>query len=272
MTKRRKRKIIATAIIAAALVSFLVAGCYNSPRLTRLDVPLRNLPPGLDGLKIVQISDLHYRPPFDLYDEVLELVSGENPDIIVITGDLVDDRQYVDKCVEYLRKLKAKHGIWAIRGNWEYWSEIDIPAFERDAAEAGVTFLVNESARVDLPGGTLWLVGVDDPFTRHNDLGKAMSEVPPDAAMVLLAHSPDIFDEASGANVSLVLVGHTHCGQIRLPLVGPVWTPSPTMREYDAGMFRKGDTRMYVNAGIGVSGVKFRFFCRPEVTVITLRP
>lgn len=271
MRRRKTILCIATFLLLCCGVAVYLDGCRNTLCVARLDIPLQNLPPELDGVKIVHLSDLHYKPPYDLYEDVLRRVNAERPDIIVITGDLIDDPRYADACIAFLGKLKAVHGKYAVRGNWEHWSRIDLKSFEASAANSGVVFLVNKNTVVDIGGKTLRIAGVDDPFTEHDDLVKACGGIPEGEPLILLAHSPEIIDKAAAAKMGLVLAGHTHGGQVCLPLIGPLYTPSPEMRTYSRGLFQKGGTRMYVNVGIGVSGTNFRFFCPPEITVITLR-
>lgn len=271
MTKRQRRLLVVAGLVVSLAVFTYFVGCSNSPTITRLDVTLKDLPATMNGIKIVQLSDLHFKPPYELYDKVASLVNAENADIIVITGDFIETTAEEGKCVEFLGALKAKHGKYAVLGNWEHWSGVNRAEFQNAATQAGFTFLVNGSAAVDLPGGKLWLAGVDDPFTHHDHLDKALEGVPQGKPTILLAHAPNIMDAAKAKEMSLVLAGHTHGGQVRLPLIGPLYTPEREMRKYDRGMFREGETRMYVNSGIGVSTVNYRFFCRPEITVITLR-
>jgi hypothetical protein len=268
--KKRRPVFACLTVSLVALISF--AGCCYSPVINRIDVVLKDLPPEMQGVKVVQLSDLHIKPPYDLYEKVVSLVNAENADIIVITGDLFDHAQYTGETLELIGSLRARHGKYAVFGNWEHWAGADLQEFRNGAAGAGVTILVNQNAPVDLPGGKLWLAGVDDPFTHRDDIDKALEGIPGGRPKILLAHAPNIMKKAREHGMSLVLAGHTHGGQIRLPLIGSVfYLAQPKMLKYSKGMFRKGETQMYVNAGIGVSTIKYRFLCRPEITVITLR-
>jgi predicted MPP superfamily phosphohydrolase len=154
---------------------------------------------------------------------------------------------------------------------------------------------VNENAPVAICGKTLWIAGTDDPFRGDARLDWALAGIPDGEAVIVLAHSPDILPYAAVMRVSLVLVGHTHGGQVRLPLIGPVYAMTPTMSKfaagmyhrdqthfeasdmrnslkYSAGMFRDDQTQMYVNSGIGLDATyPHRLMCRPEITVFTLR-
>lgn len=271
MSKRNRRLLIIMGFLVCLAAYVYFAGCSNSPQIKRIDVVLRDLPAKMDGTTIAQLSDPHFKPPLDLYDKVAERVNARNPDIIVITGDFLDTAGYADKCFEFLARLKAKHGKYAICGNWERWSVMPDKEFRAGVENAGFTLLVNQNVRVNLPTGKLWLAGVDDPFLHRDKLDDAHAGIPAGEPMLLLAHAPNIIDKAKEKGISLVLTGHTHGGQARLPLIGPLYVPEPEFRKYSLGMYREGGTRMYVNAGLGVSTIKYRFFCRPEITVITLR-
>jgi uncharacterized protein len=130
--------------------------------------------------------------------------------------------------------------------------------------------LRNQSDSLNVGGRQLWLLGVDDLYLDQDDLPAAMADVPKGATTILLCHSPDIAEEATAANIDLVLSGHTHGGQVRLPFLGPLVVPIHDT-QYVAGLFTSGHTQLYVNRGIGMVYPPIRFKARPEVTLLTLR-
>ena len=167
-------------------------------------------------------------------------------------------------CRQVLTRLRAPLGAWAVRGNWENWRpSINERAFYESA---GVHFLLNSSA----PVGGLWLVGLDDEASGRPDLDAALRGVPRGAWTLALFHSPTYLDQAAG-RCNIALAGHTHGGQVRLPFLGPLWLPRGCGR-FVEGWYEERGTRMYVSRGIGTSILPIRFFCRPELDLITLTP
>jgi predicted MPP superfamily phosphohydrolase len=214
-------------------------------------------------LKIAHLSDLHTREFGRRERAVLALLEAEKPDVIVVTGDTLSGDGSYDHVRELLSKLRAPLGVFVVRGNWENFR----PAKnERQLyASAGVNFLLNESRSVR---GNVWLVGFDvTTWLRPNEQA-ALSAVPPESYLIALYHMPVLFDHLPG-KVRLALAGHTHGGQVRIPLFDPVWLP-PGTGDYLEGWYEKNGSRMYVTRGVGTSVLHFRFACRPEVAFLTL--
>jgi predicted MPP superfamily phosphohydrolase len=185
----------------------------------------------------------------------------------------VDRPDKIDLCLTTVRQIKAKYGVWAVLGNWDHWMDKPQELVQK-LRQAGIGVLVNQHAKIDVDGTPLYLVGVDDPFTGKDRLDKALAGVPlgdQRALVILLAHSPDIFESAQQKALPLALVGHTHGGQVRLPLIGPIFTITSTMRKYSVGLFEEDGSQMYVNRGIGWSQTSLRLLCSPELTIITLQ-
>lgn len=238
-------------------------------------IKINNLPNKLNDLKIAHLSDLHVKENISIYREIVAKLNEIKPDLIFLTGDFVEESSNIEKCIEIVRHFKAKYGVWAVLGNWDYWMG-DPQELVKRLNEVGINILINDSKKININSTTLYLIGVDDPFTRKDNLNKAVEGInfneihSGEAFAILLAHSPDIFELAKQIKIPLTLAGHTHGGQVRLPFIGPVYSLTPTMRKYSVGLFMEGNSQMYVNPGIGWSQVNFRFLCPPELTILNL--
>jgi predicted MPP superfamily phosphohydrolase len=218
LTKILKRIVLSVTILILSLVLLFFYARQVEPNLLlvcKSQVSITNLPKELTGIRIVQISDLHGKlfPANKLIDKVNAL----KPDILVITGDVLDpfhrDYSYIH---QVLGPMQAKYGKYYVSGNNEYDAKLSWDEMEKAYRQAKVTILHNRSTRINYKGSYLWLVGVDDPNTERDRLDQAMRGTDR-APKILLAHSPEIINKASGANIDLVLVGHTLGGQVRIP-------------------------------------------------------
>ncbi len=215
-------------------------------------------------LKIAQLSDLHTRGLGRRERRILAILEAEKPDLIVVTGDSVSSwRTSYPKCREVLARLHAPLGVWLVRGNWENWRPVKNERAFYEAA--GVRLLVNASQAVQ---PDVWLVGLDDPWSGTPRPEAALAGVPPGTFTIALFHSPYFFDWMAG-RCNLALAGHTHGGQVRLPLVRPLWLPGGCGR-FLAGWYVERGSQMYVSRGLGMSVLPMRFLCRPELAIITL--
>lgn len=252
--------------------------------VVKKDIGLRGLSAEFDGLTIAQLSDIHldeFTEPF-LLREAIDAVNQANPDMVLLTGDYVSAQVLPQKltvdavwqCSKLLSSLQCKQR-YAVFGNH------DIFAGEEHVGEAlkyhGMTVLRNAYVPIERGASRIWLSGLDDPCEGQPDADLAIPARIRNQAnepVILMCHAPDYVDQlrmhSAGQAVSLVLSGHTHGGQIQLPVIGPLWLP-PGGRKYVQGLFHLGTTQLYVNRGIGSVGAPFRFNCRPEITVFTLR-
>ncbi len=225
-------------------------------------------PPGAHlskPLKIAHLTDLHSNGVGRREQKLLAILQQEKPDLIVVTGDSVSRDPNSRSTLEVLRRMKAPLGVYAMRGNWEAWiyKGNDKALFTR----AGVKYLVNEAAEV---APRVWLVGIDDAGSGTPNFDSAVREIPSGNFIIAAFHSPAFFQRVGG-RAPLVLAGHTHGGQVRIPGLPPLWLPRQS-RPYVEGWYEEKGSRMYVSRGIGMSLLPVRFSCRPEVALITVQP
>jgi hypothetical protein len=251
----------------------------NRPRIVRRDFSLSRWPERLNGFTIALLSDFHFDPYFSVHPlhTAVPLVNGLHPDLIVLTGDFVsaplfgDDAKgalAAEPCAKVLRQMTAPHGLWAVMGNHDFNTD---QAHVIHALQAeGIRVLENESTAIERDGARFWLAGVNDVLSRTADLSETLRKVPTGEAVVLLAHEPDFADEASKFPIDLQLSGHSHGGQVRIPLLPPLYLPAMA-KKYVLGAYQVGPLPLYTNAGIGTVGVPVRLNCPPEITLITLK-
>ncbi len=233
-------------------------------------IHLKRLPAALDGLRIVQLSDIHHSP-FTGTEQILRAIETTNnlrPDIIALTGDYVShERGYAAPCAEMLGRLRARYGVYAVLGNHDHWTDAALIA---DLFRlAGIRVLVNEGMRFEQRGASFWLAGVDDTMVGLEDLPLALAGSSEDEMKLLLAHNPIILRRAARAGVDLVLSGHTHGGQV-------TWRSERNAsgrprRRLLRGLGQRGDTQIYVTRGLGTSVLPIRYGCLPEVSLLELR-
>lgn len=241
-----------------------------------IDVTLPRLPQALAGLRIAHFSDLHLGFHFAAKDlpPLVAAVNALQPDMVCFTGDLVDysiPQSEAVSAVIALSQLSAPFGKFGVLGNHDYYSG-QTNQLVGYAEHAGFRMLRNEAVRLELNGEPWWIAGVEDQFAGEPDLAKALRGVPGQEWTMLLSHCPDYADTALRQSVDLQLSGHSHGGQVRIPGYGAVFTPRHGSKYVD-GLYSLGEGKLqvYVNRGIGVSTLPFRFACRPELTLLTLR-
>jgi predicted MPP superfamily phosphohydrolase len=236
----------------------------------RLDLPLSGLDRPLHGFKIAFLSDFHTERFSEHDEEALSIAASLDPDVLCLGGDLVQGKDAAKAADEMLSRCRASLGCAAVPGNWERWSRTGDEILPLSCARHGVEWLRNRHVVVRKGGAHLVLAGVDDPFVGAPDLDAALSGAPPGALRVLLCHAPGFAPNVPPGAVSLMLAGHTHGGQVRLPLLGALWTPGCS-GPFEQGLYHVAGTPLYVSRGVGMSLVPVRFLCSPEVTLVTLR-
>ncbi len=257
--------------VGGAVYSWLVEPDWL--QVEPVEIPLPNLPAGLEGLRIAQISDIHAGldlPPERL-EQAVEMVAALDPDLVVMTGDWVTyDPADAGPAARTVARLTPPLGIYSILGNHDHWTHAERVAAEVQAA--GLSLLRNSYTPITVNGENLWLAGVDDIWEQQHDLEAARAGAPAGAPVILLAHEPDYADTvAADGRVNLQLSGHSHGGQMDFPLVGAPVTPR-WAKKYRRGLYQVGEMALYVNRGIGTVRPAVRFNCRPEITLITLIP
>ena len=240
------------------------------PVVRRLRVEFAGLPEGLEGFRILQVSDLHIDGTDGLAEVLADQLASLPVDLCVLTGDYrFDIRGPCDQVYPRMRRVlaavRSHHGIVGILGNH------DCADIAVELEEQGVRMLINEHARIGPPNHPLWVIGVDDPhFYGCDDLTAGLRGVPRKGFKLLLAHTPEMYREASDAGIDLYLSGHTHAGQIRLPGIGPLLTLADCPRAFTYGHWRHGEMQGYTTAGVGCSLLPVRFGCPPELVVLEL--
>ncbi len=234
---------------------------------TEHQVVIPNLPETLRGLKVVQLTDLHRSrlTPDNLIKHAVAMANAENPDLILLTGDFVtEDTADIVPCGHLIAPLRARLGVYAVLGNHDYTS--DAPAVVRMLKHSGITVLMNESIE---PGKGLWLTGLEDDRHGHPNSVKAFAGIPGNSAVIAMIHNP-AYSEKIAAYPCFALSGHTHGGQVRVPILTSRELRRIGAKHYRAGWYDVGKVKLYVNRGIGKVGVPIRFRCRPEIAVFTL--
>lgn len=276
MESRPTRRDILGRLALAGMASAAGAYVYGSRierniiTTERVCLLLPDLPDELVGFRIVQLSDLHLRPVTmpETIEKAVAAANGLDPDLLVVTGDFITERgNDSEELGELLRSLKTRHGLFGVLGNHDCWHQPWKVARDMDAA--GVRMLINAGTEINVKGVKLWLGGIDSVWAGRPDLKKALPPRPGQPTL-LLAHEPDYADVVMGENRHLIqLSGHSHGGQVRVPLLGPP-VKVKWGSKYLQGAYRLGKVRLYVNRGIGCTGRGVRFACPPEITEITL--
>jgi hypothetical protein len=262
--------------------ALLVRGALVEPRrlaLTHLAIASERLAPGSEPLRLLHISDVHIERAAVREAAVLSLAERAAPDLILITGDYANtsfktDPQTHDDIRAFLGRLSAPHGVYAVMGSPTVDLQDVVPPLFQGT---GITLLRDERRRVDLGDGrTVTLFGVDC----HHDIpedAEALAALRPEdcdgGPSVLLYHSPELLHQAVNHGLDLYLCGHTHGGQVRMPVVGALVTFSKLGRRYAMGHYHEGRTHLYVTRGVGFEGLsapRVRFLCPPEITLVTI--
>ncbi|MGH8059390.1 MAG: metallophosphoesterase [Candidatus Entotheonellia bacterium] len=232
---------------------------------------LPNLSPALQGLRLVQLTDIHVGNFLkqERLEEYVRVVNELGPDLVALTGDFIGSSpQFIRPCAKALGKLRAKQGVFACLGNHDHWVGAHTMTSALEAA--GVEVLRNEGRRLLIRDVPLNVAGVDDPWRGTADFDQALADLHPAAPTVLLCHQPDLFPAAARRGVALTLSGHYHGGQIKLPLPGFSLSPAHLISRFVEGLYRSGRSQLYVSRGIGVTGPPIRLNARPEITLLHL--
>lgn len=265
----RRKFLLGGAVIGTGLLG---DGFFRQPtslEIRQVRLPVQKIPTG-KSLRIVHLSDLHLHRFSDYFERVALETNELRPDLILLTGDYVEEERNLTGVLEFLRRLKAPAGVFAVQGNWEYWALIEGERLQRSFAEVGVNLLIDQRADVNWNGMPISLLGIDFP-SASGSLQRLVDSADTDRVNVTLSHVPAFQHEILAGKSDLILCGHTHGGQVRLPFVKPFHLPRHS-GDFVDGLYHVGATRLpiYVSRGIGTSIMPVRFFCPPEICLIEL--
>lgn len=240
-------------------------------KIEKLSLSVPHLPAYWVGKKIAFISDLHSSPEVrpSFFENAFSLINGEKPDVILMAGDYVTGSvRYMEPLARELRKLNPAgeaDGKIAVLGNHDYWT--DSKKVTDGLERAGFRVTVNERVKLGPAGSELYIMGTDDLWSGAISLPALYRDLDINKiASIVLTHNPDIFPVAAEDGIPVILAGHTHGGQVYIPLIGAPISPSPFVR----GFYRRGKTLMYVTRGLGLISPAVRFNCPPEISLFTL--
>jgi hypothetical protein len=276
----RRNFLLGSGATAAGLALYSGEIARHEISIVTQEIVIAKLPAAFHNLRIAQISDIH----FDEYTEpsflrrVVAQVNSLAPDLVLLTGDFISvvpmGQKFaygaIFRCADVLRGLTCPLRM-AVMGNHDTF--LGAPDIREGLATASIPLLVDQSIPIERDGQRLWIVGIEEPLTGHPNLDVAIPRRP-DGPVILMSHGPDyadtIFAHPRGQHVDLVVSGHSHGGQIRLPFLGALKLPEGA-KKYSEGLYRIGPMQLYVNRGIGAVGVPFRLNCPPEITLFTLK-
>lgn len=280
----KKRKFIILAVVAAfllALIAWIIWG-NTALELNTYTVSSAKLPQSFDGYRIAHISDLHNAEMGKDNEKLLAMLWDADPDMIAITGDLIDSRNTdIEVALQFVRAAVKIAPCYYVTGNHEARVN-EYGELKARMEAAGVTVLEDVRTEISMEGETITLIGVNDPSYQTDYLfgdsetvmNTKLEELHTenDGFTILLSHRPELFDTYADHDIDLILSGHAHGGQFRLPFIGGLVAPNQGLfPEYDAGIYTEGNTNMLVSRGIGNSILPFRINNRPEVILIELQ-
>jgi uncharacterized protein len=239
------------------------------PQVTQVRIASPKVPRGSRPVRIVHLSDLHCDARPRLEERLPDLIAAQHPDVIVFTGDAINSPEGLPVFRRCMTRLAEIAPTFAVRGNWDvwYWPNLDL------FGGTGVQELRGEAVGKVIDGTPVCVAGV--AYDSEQQIGRVLGPIPAEALTVFLYHTPDEFEAVAQRRADVYCAGHIHGGQIALPLYGALITLSKYGKQYEAGLYRVGETWLYVNRGIGMEGGRMprvRFCSRPEVTVIEIHP
>ena len=282
MKKPNKKTVLIVSVLVILCLGIWTLWGNIALEVNEYEIVSDRIPEAFAGFRIAQVSDLHNKDFGEGYGQLLTLLSEINPDIIVVTGDLIDSRQPdLDIALEFAWQAGKIARVYFVSGN----HEARIPEYEDlkiGLVKAGVVILENQKVEITREGETITLMGIDDPSFQEDYLFGDSESVArqaienlqneSDGYTILLSHRPELFDLYAETEMDLVFSGHAHGGQFRLPFVGGLVAPKQGFfPKYDAGLFSEGSTNMIVSRGVGNSIIPIRFNNRPEIVLVTLR-
>jgi len=274
-----RRRILSAASHAAMGVPLAAIGYGFIQRtdfcVREIDLPVPGLPPDLEGLRILQLSDIHLSPFLSESQlaRVIDATAGLHPHLAVITGDLISQAgDPLDACIKQLASVKADAGVFGSMGNHERYARAEAYT-EQAAARVGIPFLRRAARQLRFGNSVLNLAGVDhQPISHRKDYLKGADRlIVPGAMNILLSHNPDVFPVAARQGYNLVLSGHTHGGQVTVEILDQSINAARFITPYVYGVYRAGTATAYVTRGIGTIGIPARIGAPPEISLLRLR-
>jgi predicted MPP superfamily phosphohydrolase len=265
-------------LVAAPLVAVAATSAYASliePYhywISETDVFIRDLPERFENFRLTQLTDIHHSRilGIDHVRQVVALAQQTKPDLFVLTGDYTTTyRRFIEPCAEALGGLNAPEGVWAVLGNHDHYTDPELTT--RALRRRHIEVLDNASTRLQRGPDSLQLSGIDDWTWNATDWQRAFTGLSTTIPTILLSHQPSVLDFEQTKSVALILSGHTHGGQVRLPGLGAPARFATKDLKYDRGLFRRGETQLYVSSGTGVIGLPLRLGVRPEIAVLRLK-
>lgn len=271
------------------IIIFLIVFLYienNWIEVTNYIVEMKELPNEYEGFRIVHISDLHNKLLGNGQKNLVNIIENEKPDIIVITGDLIDRRRYNKaNAIILIEKLVNIAPVYYVTGNHEWWSG-KYGELRKDVESLGVNILSDDKIEIINKKEGINILGIDDPAKYYKEYSKPddgyniinekidmlLENIKEEQVTILLSHRPELFELYKEKDIDLILCGHAHGGQIRLPFIGGIMSPNQGLfPKYDGGKYNYKEVNMIVNRGLGNSIAPIRIFNKPEVGVIILR-
>jgi uncharacterized protein len=271
------RKFARAALFTGVAASLpVVYGFFEASqiRIRRQTLTLPKLPHAFEGKTLGVLTDFHNGPyvSMDFIRKAIDLAQTLNADCYCLVGDFAHKGTHaleqLPECLEACAKLEAPLGVFAVPGNHDMQNKGQV--YRESIAKTSLTDLTNKSMKLTIGSDSLWLAGVDDLWWGKPDVKTALAGVPRDAEVILLSHNPDYAEEVHDPRVSLILSGHTHGGQVYLPVVGSPWMPSRFGEKYRNGLASGPSCPVFVSRGLGEAGVPLRLNCPPEIHLLTL--
>ena len=275
---RFTRRDVLRGIVAAPLVAVSATAAYArliepyNYLISETDIFIRDLPQAFEGFRITQLTDIHHSRILGIEEigRVVNLAQQTTPDMFVLTGDYSTSyRRYIEPCAEELSRLIAPEGVWAVRGNHDHYTDPELTT--RALRRQHIEVMNNANTTIQRGSDAIQLSGIDDWSWNGTDWVKAFAGLKTKTPTILLSHQPTVLDFEQTKDVSLILSGHTHGGQLNFPLFGAPAKLFTTDLRYARGLFRRGETQLYVSTGTGVIGLPVRLGVRPEIAVLRLR-
>ena len=272
------RRQFLSGLVAAPLVAVSATAAYSrliepyNYLVSETDILIRDLPAAFEGFRITQLTDVHHSRilGIDEIRRVVSLAQQTRPDMFVLTGDYSTTyRRYIEPCAEALGALNAPQGVWAVLGNHDHYTDPELTT--RALQRHHIAVLNNAHTTLQRGSDAIQLSGIDDWTWNAVDWQRAFSGLKTSTPTILLSHQPTVLDFEQTKDVSLILSGHTHGGQLNFPFLGAPARFATADLKYARGLFRRGDTQLYVSTGTGVIGLPLRFGVRPEIAVLRLR-